>query len=393
MVGASLACALAGAPLRVALVEAVPVRSDQQPSYDDRGLALALASQRIYAAVGVWPKLQPEATPIRRIHVSDRGHFGFSRLDADLVGVVALGHVVVARQLGEVLLAHLAGQDNVDVVCPASLETVRLHAELVEATVAEGAHRRTVTTRLLIAADGGRSPVRQHLGVETDERDYGQTAIVANVTPERSHDNTAFERFTKDGPLALLPLTGQRCVAVSVVRTEDVASWLAMDDASFLSELTIRSGRRLGRFVQVGTRRSYPLKLVVARKNVGPRYAVIGNAAHTLHPNAAQGLNLGLRGAAALAERLVQACRIGMDPGGPDVLRAYDDARRQDQCRVIRFSDGLARLFYNDFFPLVIARNLAMLAIDVVPPLKRELMRRAMGIAGPQPRLVRGVPL
>jgi 2-octaprenyl-6-methoxyphenol hydroxylase len=393
LVGASLACALSAEPLRIGLVEAVPFQAEAQPSYDDRGLVLAPASQRILAGLGLWQALAAEATPIKRIHISDRGHFGFTHMEAAHLGVPALGHVVVARLLGKALLSHLSSADQVDLLCPAHLERVELEPAQVRVALSQNGQHRHLTTRLLVAADGGESELRRWLGIKTDIKDYRQTAVVANVTPERVHDYTAYERFTSSGPLALLPLAGQHCVVVWGTSTEAARTLMTLADEAFLEGLTERFGRRLGRFVKAGRRRSYPLLFIRARQQTGHRFAILGNAAHTLHPNAAQGLNLGLRDVAMLAELLIQTHRCGGDIGSAGVLARYVSLRRADQCQVIRFSDTLARLFYNDFPPFVVGRDLAMLAIDLFPPLKRQLMRRAMGISGRQPRLVRGLPL
>ena len=393
MVGASLASALGGEQLRLAVAEAVPFQSDNQPSYDDRGLILAPSSQRVFAGIGLWQELAPRVTPIHRIHVSDRGHFGFTHLDAEAMGMSALGHVAVARDIGQALLSRMAALDNVDLLCPTRLVAVTIHPQFVEATVDDGTYCRTLTARLLIAADCSNSRIRELLHIESDYKDYRQTAVVANVTPERPHDNTAYERFTSSGPLAIIPLTGQRCVTVWGARTDETELLLTLDDETFLQKLTERFCGRLGRFLKVGRRRAYPLKLIRARRQVGPRWVLIGNAAHGIHPNAAQGLNLGLRDVAVLAEILAEAGRAGKDPGIPEVLNTYPDRRRQDHWQTIALSDGLTRMFYNEFRPLVVTRNVAMLAIDLIPPLKRGLVRRAMGLTGYQPRLVRGLPL
>ncbi len=217
--------------------------------------------------------------------------------------------------------------------------------------------------------------------------------MVANVSLAAPHDNTAYERFGPSGPVALLPLGGQRSVAVCVAGSEEASALLAMGDTGFLARLSVRMGHRIGPCLKVGRRRGYPLKLVRALDQAGPRFAVIGNTAHAIHPNAAQGLNLGLRDVATLAECVIDACRAGEDPGAYPMLRGYAEMRRADQRRVIAFSHGLARLFGNDLFPLVIARDLAMCAIDMIPALKRALVRRAMGFGGPLPRLGRGIPL
>ncbi len=394
LVGASLACALAGVPLSVAVVEAAPWNTADPPSFDDRGLALSPSSQRILAALGIWPEIAREATAIRRIHVSHEGSFGVTRLDAAALGVAALGHVVVARELGRALqeaLRAAADGDKLSLHCPARLEAIIPHPDRIEARIAQDGEVRSVTARLLVAADGGESKARRCLGIGTEERDYGQTAVVANVSLARPHEGLAYERFTAAGPLAFLPLTGQRYVAVWAMATAEVEPVMRLPEPDFLAALYKRSGNRVSGLGKLGQRRSYPLKLVTAREPIGPRFVVLGNAAHTVHPNAAQGLNLALRDVAELAERLAENARAGRDPGDPAMLARYLEARRADQRRVVALTDGLVRLFYNDSYPLAVARGLAMLAVDLVPPLKRALCEMAMGQSGRQARLVRGL--
>ncbi len=393
LVGASLACALAGLPMRVAVVEAVAWDASDQPSFDDRGLALSPSSQRILAGLGIWPVVAPQATAIRRIHVSHEGRFGVTRLAAAALGVPALGYVVIARELGRALEASLraaADGDRISLLRPARLDSLTNNTNRIEARIADGSGLRSVTTRLLVAADGGDSKARQCLGVETRGRDYGQTAVAANVSLARPHEGLAYERFTAGGPLALLPLTEQRYAVVWAIPANEVEPVMRRDEPTFLGALHERIGRRVG-FVKLGRRRAYPLKLITAREPVGPRFVVLGNAAHTVHPNAAQGLNLALRDAAGLVDCLAEGVRAGRDPGDRDLLRRYLDARRADQRRVVALSDGLARLFYNDRFPLTLGRGLAMLAIDLCPPLKRVLCEMAMGLWGRQSRLARGL--
>jgi 2-octaprenyl-6-methoxyphenol hydroxylase len=394
LVGASLACALADLPMRVAVVEPVGREVVDPPSFDDRGLALSPSSQRILAGLQIWPEVAPEATAIRRIHVSHEGYFGVTRLDAAALGVPALGHVVIARALGRALQGALhaaADGDRLSLLCPARLESITTHPDRIEARIANDGGVGSVTTRLLVAADGGDSKARQCLGVDTDGRDYGQTAVVANISLAGPHEGLAYERFTADGPLALLPLTKQRYVAVWAMATNEVEQVMRLDEPSFLAAIHERNGRRVSGFVKLGARRTYPLRLITARDQIGPRFVVLGNAAHTVHPNAAQGLNLALRDVAGLADCLAGVARAGRDPGDPDVLRRYLDSRRADQRRVVALSDGLVRLFHNDRFPLTLGRGVAMLAIDLCPPLKRALSEVAMGLRGRQARLARGL--
>ncbi len=393
LVGAGLARALRDQPIKIGVIEAVPTSADVQPSYDDRGLGVAPASQRILQGIGLWDELKAEATPIKNIHITDRGHFGATRISAEKLGVEQLGHIVIGRALGEVLQKSLTTAANTEFICPASITSVENNPDHIKVEIKESDHIRTVTTKLLIAADGGFSQVREILGVSTETKEYDQTAIVTNVSPEIPHNNTAFERFTSTGPLALLPSSDQRCVVVWTTKTDQANEIMQLDEEEFLQQLGKRFGHRLGKFVKMGQRRSYPMRLIKAKKLTGSRFAILGNAAHTIHPNAAQGLNLGLRDVAQMAELIVDAIRNDKDIASPELLKSYAESRSRDHQQVIRFSDGLTKLFYNDNPFLITFRNLAMLGIDRFPPAKRALSRRAMGLAGEPPRLVRGLPL
>ncbi len=398
MVGASLAIALRGQPLRIAMVEAAPFRAAGQPSYDDRAIALSQGSRRIFAAMGVWDVLAPAATPIEHIHVSDQGHFGITRLDAGEEGVEALGYVITGRALGQGLVASVGELDNLDVISPATLSELNLSEDHATAVIERDGRRKTITGALVIAADGGDSSVRRLLDIAMTEKDYRQAAIIANITPQRSHQNIAYERFTADGPLALLPLDtnvagDNRCSLVWTHSPEQTEHLLMLDEDAFLHELQAAFGWRLGRLLKVGQRASYPLRLVQAREQIRPRLALVGNAAHTLHPIAGQGFNLGLRDVAALAQVLGEAREAGRDTGELRVLEDYARWREGDHRKVIGFTHALVHTFSNRFPPLSLARNLGLLATDILPPLKHALARNAMGISGRLPRLARGLPL
>lgn len=393
MVGASLAIALSTTPLRVALLEAVPLRSQSQPSYDDRAIALAYGTRRIFAGMNLWPALTADVTPIERIHISDRGHFGATHLESRDNGAEALGYVVEGRALGAAMAERLAALDNVTVFCPAAVGGVVLGSRQAEVTMKTGDVDRRLTCRLLIAADGASSTVRELLGIPVQRWEYGQTAIITNITPERPHRNHAYERFTDSGPLALLPMSGERYSVVWTVRHAAAQDLLTLADADFLEALQQRAGHRAGRFVKVGQRRAYPLALVRAREHVRPRLALIGNAAHTLHPVAGQGFNLGLRDVAVLADVLCEALAAGRDIGDMQVLQAYAQWRQRDHLKMIAFTDGLARVFANPLWPLRVVRNMSMVAVDLLPPLRHLLTRHTMGLAGKLPRLARGLPL
>jgi 2-octaprenyl-6-methoxyphenol hydroxylase len=386
LVGASLALALGKAGLRVAVVEAHAFKIDQQPNYDERSIALAQGSQRIFSGLGLWDQLADQVCPIHTIHVSDRGRFGFTRLRREDEGVPALGYVASARVLGNTLIEALEPLTVVELLAPAQLLDFQLDGSQVTAELEVDGSGVTHTTRLLVAADGAHSSVRERLGIATRQWDYGQTAVIANVTPERPHQNVAYERFTDTGPVALLPL-------VWTVRSQQAEEILALSDTEFLARLQQRFGNRLGRFLNVGQRHAYRLQLLRARESIRPRLALIGNAVHTLHPVAGQGFNLGLRDVAALAEVVIDAQRSGVDIGAAAVLERYAEWRQADQRRVVAFTDGMVRIFSQPLPPVAWLRDAGMLALDLCPPAKRWFGRLTMGRAGRLPRLARGLEL
>ncbi len=393
LVGTSLACALAHSPLRVVVVEAVPFKSEAQPSYAERMLALSQGSKRILSTIGVWPRVPAEdATPIRSIHISDRGHSGFTRLRHTDADVAALGFVVPARVLGQALMTSM-GKSGVELICPGQVANIALQEDGAVLAVRTDAGETAVHSRVLVVADGGRSPARDWLGIRTRQRDYGQTAVLTTVTSDRGHENRAFERFTNSGPLALLPTRNDRYAVVWTVDTDHAAALTSLPDEAFIAALQRRFGDRAGIFSDPGRRSAYPLRLIRVPNPITRRAVAVGNAAHTTHPVAGQGFNLGLRDVAALAEVLHNAARQGQDVGSDSVLNEYARWRREDTRRTIAFTDTLVRVFSTDFPPLAAARGLALIAVDVFPFLKRMLLRRTMGLAGRIPHLGRGVPL
>ena len=393
MVGASLACALSGNGLRIAMVEAVHFETRGEAGYDDRAIALAYGTKRIFSGLQLWEQLAEAATPIHRIHISDRGHFGMVHMDRAEEGLPAIGYVVPARVIGQVLDKAVARLDEVDCYCPATVATVTPGDESVQVEIIRDNVTTTLSARLIVAADGADSPVREQFGIECIERDYGQTAIITNITPQLPHNNIAYERFTDTGPLALLPMTEQRCAVVWTVASTQAESIMALDDAAFLEQLQQRFGYRLGRLQRAGRRQAWPLRLVQAKASVRERLALVGNAVHTLHPIAGQGFNLGARDVAVLAEVLVDAIRNGEDPGSLDVLNRYSEWRHRDHQNVTVFTDGLARMFTLPVPALAAVRSAGMLAFDLFPPAKRLLTRMTMGRSGRTPRLARGLPL
>ena len=389
MIGSSLALALAPLSLRVAMVESVPRAAPLQPSFDDRSTALSRSTQRMYEAMHVWDDIVAAATPVRRIHVSDQGRFGFSHIDAAEQGVEALGYIVTNRVLGVTLQEALDTVPGLDVICPARISSARFgpHDVTVNLQEADGAQR-ALTTRLLVAADGARSSLRAMAGIGVKHTDYGQLAIVGNLLPEKALENCAYERFTSQGPLVLLPVADGRAGFVWNVAATDAERILALDDNAFLAELQAAFGYRLGEFSRVGTRAGYPLLLSKAMRLTATRTVLVGNAAHGLHPVAAQGFNLGLRDVATLCDCIAD---YGLDDS--EMLSRYAAWRKSDQSRLVGFTDGLVRLFASNSRPVRATRDLGMLAFDLVPGVRSLFARHTMGLAGRLPRLSRGVPL
>lgn len=395
MVGASLAAALNGLGVQVALIEAVPHDSAIQPSFDERTTALSNGSRRILETLGVWPAVAPAATAIAKIHVSDQGKFGFARIDAAAQGLQAMGYVVPNRALGSALWKSLAGSPDVRLFCPAKVQSVNTAGNSLELEVSEGTGgSSTLSARLVVAADGIHSAVRNAFGIDAEIRDYEQTAVITTVLPQKFHDHIAFERFTSSGPLALLPLADGRCTLVLTLKPDMAQAAMAWSDREFLDEVQRRFGFRLGRFLQVGRRVPYPLSLSRAQRTSAGRCVIIGNAAQGLHPVAGMGFNLGLRDVASLAELVAEHRSRGQtDPGDAGLLAEYDSWRAADRGGIIAFTDGLVRLFSNPLSAVQRLRNLGLLAFDVLPPAKAALSRLSTGAAGRVPKLARGVAL
>lgn len=404
MIGTSLGLALEPLNLRVAVVEAVDRGAPQQPSFDDRSTALSRGTQRTFEAMGLWPDIVAASTPITSIHVSEKGHFGFSHIDAAEQNVEALGYVVINRVLGEVLQSSLAKLDGIEVMCPVRIRGVCLADESVTARIDGADGVRTVSCRLLVAADGANSTVRDMMGISATRADYGQWAVIGNVLPEKAPQNRAYERFTATGPIAMLPIADDRAAFVWIVPAANASELLAIPDAEFTDRLQETFGYRLGRFSRVGTRASYPLALTKANGLIARRSVVVGNAAHGLHPFAAQGFNLGIRDVAALCDCIYEAqlenetasewARPGpTDPGSATILDNYANWRRGDQQKVVRLTDGIVRLFADEHRIVRLLRNMGMLGFDLIPGVRKTFAKHTMGLAGRLPRLSRGVPL
>jgi len=394
MIGTSLALALAPLELKVLVVEAVPRGAVEQPSFDERSTALSRSSQRMFDAMGLWPEIVAASTPIRHVHVSDRGRFGFAHIDAVEQKVEALGYVVINRVLGAVLQNALAESPNVDFLCPASIARLRSSDASVSVDIEAEGDARKVKARLVVAADGANSAVRDMFGIGATRVEYGQWAVIGNLLPEKPPANVAYERFTEEGPIAMLPIADDRAAFVWMQAPEKARELLALDDEAFTAELQDAFGFRLGRFSRIGKRAAYPLALTRTNGLVARRGVVVGNAAHGLHPVAAQGFNLGLRDVAALCDCIVDAIAEGRaDPGRAAVLETYAQWRQVDQSKLVHFTDSLVHLFADTRLPVRVMRDIGMLGFDLVPGVRKLFARHTMGLAGRLPRLSRGVPL
>ena len=377
LVGASLALALQeGARQRgwrIVLIEPFAPGNSYQPSYDARSSALSYGTRQIYERLGLWPVLSARAEPIRQIHVSDRGRFGATRLSAESEGVPALGYVVENAWLGQCLWQALDAE-VVEWRCPAEVTALQALGDGYRLTLNDGSQ---LDCDLAVLADGGRSGLREQLGIAVKTTPYGQSALIANISTAEAHQGQALERFTDDGPMALLPLSENRSALVWTRQGSDAQRLAALPDREFLAELQLVFGYRLGALTQVGARHLYPLSLIEASEQVRPHLVVLGNAAHSLHPIAGQGYNLSLRDTLALAEALLDSPAT---PGDFSVLQDYLQRQRLDQQMTVGFSDQVTRLFSTAQPLLVAGRNLGLLGLDLLPPAKHWFARQAMGL-------------
>lgn len=394
LVGASLAAALADTGITIAVVEAVALDSDDQPSYDERMVALTWPSRRIFEGLGVWSRIDTaEASPIHSIHVSDRGHFGMTRLSvADLKGdgrAKALGYLVATRVIGKALYERLDGYSNVQRLCPSKV----VGATVAGDTVVVETDQTRIDARLLVIADGGRSQLAESAGMQSRVRNYRQQALVSVVSCDRPHEQCAYERFTDSGPFALLPASGNRFACAWTVEPDHAQQLCDATEDEFLEHMQHTFGQRAGRFTTVGRRQLYPLSLSTLTSPVAPRTVAIGNAAHTVHPVAGQGFNLGLRDVAQLAEMIFDDLAETNDPGNSSLLRNYAAARRADTQTVTRLTDGLIRGFSSQILPVAAFRSGGLSLLNIAPALRRRLLNVTMGMRAKSGRLALGLPL
>ncbi len=398
LVGASLACCLGKLcpELNVSVIEAqtIPLQSPtnnaRHVSYDTRGTALSYGTRKIYEHIDLWEQMAPYATPIHKVHVSDKSHLGTTCIDRDDEKIEALGYVVENQCIGPVLLKKIAAMPNVHWYNPAVVSDIKVLADRMRVYLScddlKGREPEAIDAKLVVVCDGVDSPMRNKLGIDVNVRSYEQHAVIANVSASLPHNNVAYERFTDLGPMALLPLNefgvmqaDHRCALVWTLPTAKALEVLQLNDEAFLQLLQERFGNRLGNFIRAGKRYSYPLNLVTAVEQVRSGLVIMGNAAHSLHPVAGQCYNLAVRDLFCLAQILAQAAKAGKSIGSLVVLNDYLLQQKRDQAMVVEFSDKLVKLFSNNNTVLAVGRNLGLLAMDLLPGIKPIFSRYATG--------------
>lgn len=390
MVGATTAVILANAGLQTILVDRQDPAKLTAAAYDGRASAIAYSSQRLMAASGLWPGMAGEAQPIQEIRVSDGGSPLFLHYDHEDLGNEPLGYMVENRHTRSALHRSAAGAPNLRVLAPFAVEGTTRNEHEAEVALEGGG---VITARLVIAADGRDSALRKAVGIGTIGWSYPQTGIVCTIEHELPHRGVAHEHFLPAGPFAILPLRRNRSSLVWTERNERARAMMDLDDQDFDAEIRARMGDFLGAVNSTGPRWSYPLALHHAETYIADRFALIGDAAHGMHPIAGQGLNMGLRDVAVLAEVLVDARRLGLDIGGANVLAHYERWRRFDNTVLLAVTDVLNRLFSNDVTAVRLARDAGLAAVNKMPRLKKFFMAHARGTSGTLPRLLRGEAL
>ena len=390
-VGLTLALALTrSAPgIKVALVDRRPLSIPR----DNRASAIAAGARRVFEALGVWGHMEAQAQPIAAMHITDSGEGDlarplFLRFDGDVEPDEPFAHMVPNQASGAALMA--AVENQIAVIAPAEITDWSGAETPARLTLADG---RMLAAPLIVAADGAMSALRQRAGIRTFGHDYAQMGLVATIAHELAHEGTAYEHFRPSGPFASLPLPGNRSSLVWTETRDAAPRFLAMTPAALADEIEAVMGSTLGAVTLEDKLMGFPLRLQLARSFVGPRLALVGDAAHVIHPIAGQGLNLGLKDVAALAEAVVEAIRLGLDHGGPDVLDRYQSWRRLDTASMAMVTDGMNRLFSNDIAPIRALRDFGLGLVDRAGPVKATLIRAAAGVGSGAPRLLSGLPI
>ncbi len=386
IVGLTLACALKDSGLSVVLIEAKPT---SVAAAKGQAYAVSLLSSRIFKGIGVWDKILPQIATFNHINLSDADHPHVVQFQPADLGTDALGYVAEHQALLKPLQEFLQGCPNIDYLCPAQVVKTDYQLNGVEIELKVNGESRKICTRLIVAADGARSRIREAAGIKTHGWQYWQSCIVAFVKPEKSHNNTAYERFWSSGPFAILPLPGNRCRIVWTAPHAEAKALLALDDEQFLAQLSRRYGNHMGRLQLEGDRFMFPVQLMQSDRYVLPRLALIGDAAHCCHPVGGQGLNMGIRDAAALAQVLQFAYKQGEDIGNLQILKRYEIWRKQENLTILGFTDILDRVFSNNWLPIVVIRRVGLWMLQTVSPVKIYALQLMTGLRGRTPEIAR----
>jgi 2-octaprenyl-6-methoxyphenol hydroxylase len=384
IVGLTLACALKDSGLSVLLIEA---KVQSAAVTKGQAYAVHMLSARIYEGIGVWDKMLPNIAQYRHIRLSDADYPNVVEFETTDLGTPELGYVAEHQALLQPLRDFVQGCPNVTYLCPAEMLNTDYQQDIVGINLKIAGEVRTIRSKLLVAADGGRSPIRQAAGIKTHGWKYWQSCIVAFVKPEKPHNNTAYEKFWSSGPFAILPLPGNRCRIVWTAPHDEAKALCALDDQQFLAELTKRYGTQMGKLELLGDRFIFQVQLMQSDRYALHRLALIGDAAHNCHPVGGQGLNLGIRDAAALAQVLQEAIAVGKDIGDIQVLKGYERWRKRENLAILGFTDFLDRMFSNNFFPLVVARRIGLWLMKRSPFLKIFSLKLMIGLKGRTPKL------
>lgn len=388
IIGLTLAAALKDSGLSVLLIEA---KVESAAVAKGQAYAVHMLSALIYQGIGIWSKILPQIATYRSVRLSDADYPNVVEFCTTDIGTEDLGYVAEHQALLQPLQEFVKECPNVTYLCPAEVVNSQYQQDIVAIDIKIAGELRTIRSKLLVAADGARSPIRQAAKIKTHGWKYWQSCIVAFVKPEKPHNDTAYERFWSSGPFAILPLPGNRCRIVWTAPHEEAKALCALDDEQFLKELTRRYGNQMGKLELLGSRFVFQVQLMQSSRYVLPRLALIGDAAHNCHPVGGQGLNLGIRDAAALAQILQSAKAKNQDIGDIRILKRYQNWRQRENLTILGFTDLLDRVFSNNFLPIVLVRRFGLLTMQKVPLLKIFALKLMIGMKGRTPELARRI--
>ncbi|RAM49733.1 MAG: 2-octaprenyl-6-methoxyphenyl hydroxylase [Hapalosiphonaceae cyanobacterium JJU2] len=384
IIGLTLASAFKNSGLSILLIEAKP---ESAAVAKGQAYAVHMLSALIYQGIGVWDKISPQIETYRRVRLSDADHPDVVEFTTADIHKQDLGYVAEHQALLYPLREFVKDCPNVTYLCPAEVISTHYHQDIATIDIKVAGEIRTVRSKLVVAADGSRSPIRQAAGIKTRGWKYWQSCIVAFVKPEKSHNHTAYEKFWSSGPFAILPLPGNRCRIVWTAPHEEAKALCALDDEQFLRELSRRFGNQLGKLELLGDRFIFQVQLMQSDRYALHRLALVGDAAHNCHPVGGQGLNLGIRDAAALAQVIQKAHQTGEDIGDLKILKRYERWRKRENLTILGFTDLLDRVFSNTFLPIMLVRRLSLRVMQRVPILKIYTLKLMIGLKGRTPEL------